>query len=222
MSDGLGFAAAPQLQPSRTASPASPVTSSAGSSGAVSLTTNQTAAIPEAQGKQRHHDGGSSNVSTAASTPVSVASAARSPEVEASEASLKMLCEQRQQLIERGGRQFTEITHVFREGKCPAGFNPGDEFGVKQYVNIFTEEELRSFENRVDDMIADDEPWLANTLDVNPPDAIGAMLPSLRRAYPQRPQLRRPLLIVRVRAMCSSILAFATRCDASTRYSEGV
>ena len=137
------------------------------SSGAVSLTTNQTAAIPEAQGKQRHHDGGSSDVSTAASTPVSVASAARSSEVEASKASLK-LCEQRQQLIERGGRQFTEITHVFREGKCPAGFNPGDEFGVKQYVNIFTEEELRSFENRVDDMIADDEPWLANTLDVSP------------------------------------------------------
>ena len=139
----------------------------------MSLTANQTAAIPEAQGKQRHHDGGSSNVSTAASTPVSVASAARAPEVEAGEANFNTLCEQRQQLIERGGRQFTEIMHVFREGKCPAGFNPGDEFGVKQYVNIFTEEELRSFENRVDDMIADDEPWLANTLDVSPPDAIG-------------------------------------------------
>ena len=190
-SDGLGCAAAPPpLQPSRTASSASPVSSSAGSSGSldnsgnrkpfgvgaeapVSLTANQTAAIPEAQGKQRRHDGCSSNVSTAASTPVSVASAARAPEVEAGEANSNTLCEQRQQLIERGGRQFTEITHVFREGRCPAGFNPGDEFGVKQYVNIFTEEELRSFENRVDEMIADDEPWLANTLDVSPPDAIG-------------------------------------------------
>ena len=132
------------------------------------------------------------------------------------------MSEPRQQEVQRKDRTFTQITHVFREGRCPAGFNPGDEFGAKQYVNIFTEEELRSFENRVDDMIADDEPWLANTLDVSPPDAIGAMLPSLRRAYPQRPQLRRPLLIVRVRAMCSWILAFATRCNASTRYNEGV
>ena len=152
MSDGLSCAAAPlQLQPSRTVSSASLVTSSASSSGSVdnvgnlkpfgggaeapvSLTANQTAAIPEAQGKQRHRDGGSSNVSTVASTPVSVASAARAPEVEADEANFNTLCEQRQQLIERGGRRFTEITHVFREGKCPAGFNPGDEFGVKQYV----------------------------------------------------------------------------------------
>ena len=97
----------------------------------------------------------------------------RAPEAESGEANFKMLCEQRQRLIERGGRQFTEITHVFREGKCPAGFEPGDEFGVKQYVNIFTEQELRSFEDHVDDMIADDEPWLANTLDVSPPDATG-------------------------------------------------
>ena len=50
----------------------------------MSLTANQTAAIPEAQGKQRHHDGSSSaDVSTAANTPVSVASTARAPEVEA-------------------------------------------------------------------------------------------------------------------------------------------
>ena len=131
------------------------------------------------------------------------------------------MCAPRQRVVERSGRKFTEITHVFTE-QCPPGYKCGDEFGVRQYVGIFTEDELRSFEQHVDDMIADDESWLAYTLDVSPPDAIGAMLPSLRRAYPQRPQLRRPLLIVRVRAMCSWILAFATRCDASTRYSEGV
>ena len=42
------------------------------------------------------------------------------------------MCEPRTQLIERGGRKFTEITHVFKEGHCPAGYKCGDEFGVKQ------------------------------------------------------------------------------------------
>eukprot|EP00959_Pyramimonas_sp_CCMP1952_P247632 5176714-Pyramimonas_sp.AAC.1 len=36
------------------------------------------------------------------------------------ETNCEMLCEPRQRLIERGGREFTEIAHVFKEGNCPA------------------------------------------------------------------------------------------------------
>ena len=81
------------------------------------------------------------------------------------------MCAQQQRVVERSGRKFTEITHVFQEGICPAGFKCGDEFGVQQFVGIFTEEELRAFEAHADDMIAHDERWLENTLDVSPPGA---------------------------------------------------
>ena len=67
------------------------------------------------------------------------------------------MCEPRQRAVRRGGRTFTEIAHVFKEGKCPAGFKCGDEFGVRQFLGVFTEDELRGFEARVDDMIAHDE-----------------------------------------------------------------
>ena len=81
------------------------------------------------------------------------------------------MCEPRQRAVRRGGRTFTEIAHVFKEGKCPAGFKCGDEFGVRQFLGVFTEDELRGFEARVDDMIAHDERWLPDTLDISPPGA---------------------------------------------------
>ena len=84
------------------------------------------------------------------------------------------MCEQRERLIEINGRKITEVTHVFKEGQCPEGCNPGDEFGVKQYVCIFTEEELQGYERQVDEMLENDEQWLENTLDVSPKEATGA------------------------------------------------
>ena len=82
------------------------------------------------------------------------------------------MCAPRQREVERSGRNFTEITYVFTE-QCPPGYKCGDEFGVRQYVGIFTEDELRSFEEHVGQMIAHDERWLENTLDVSPPGATG-------------------------------------------------
>ena len=78
------------------------------------------------------------------------------------------MCEPRQQEVQRKGRTFTEISHVFREGRCPPGCKAGDQFGVRQFVGVFTEEELRGFEEQVDDMIAHDERWLPDTLDISP------------------------------------------------------
>ena len=84
------------------------------------------------------------------------------------------MCDKLERLIERNGRKITEVIYVFKEGKCPKGCNPGDEFGVKQFVGIFTEDELRGFERSVDEMLEHDEWWLENTLDVSPKEAIGA------------------------------------------------
>ena len=61
-------------------------------------------------------------------------------------------------------RKYTETTYVFKDGS---------EFGIKQYLDVFSEDELQSFEKHVDGMLADDEPWLANTIDISPPGATG-------------------------------------------------
>ncbi len=73
---------------------------------------------------------------------------------------------QRRRDVERGGRKFTEITHVFGE-ICPAAFVCSDEFGVRQYIGFFAEDGLSGFEGNIDDMVDHDERWLANTLDVS-------------------------------------------------------
>ncbi len=73
---------------------------------------------------------------------------------------------QRRRDVQRGGRKFTEITHVFGES-CLAGVVRGDEFGVREYIGFFAEDGLRGFEGNIDDMVDHDERWLANTLDVS-------------------------------------------------------
>ena len=44
---------------------------------------------------------------------------------------------------------------------------------MKQFTGIFTEDELRSFEGSIDEMLEHDERWLENTLDVSPKWASG-------------------------------------------------
>lgn len=103
----------------------------------------------------------------------------------AAEEASEALCETRRRIIERSGRQIAEITHIFREGKCPAGFKCGDEFGVRQLVGVFTEDELSSFEKQVDEMVAHDERWQANTLDISPPGATGDKKKRTKLFFPQ-------------------------------------
>ena len=86
---------------------------------------------------------------------------------------VEAMCERRERVFEINGRSITETTFYFREGMCPDGCTPGGPFGLKQLDGIFTEDELRSAEKNIDEMLGDDNQWLENTLDVSPPDAIG-------------------------------------------------
>jgi len=61
-----------------------------------------------------------------------------------------------------GGRKVIEITY-FKED--------GAEFGIKQFIGVFSEEELQSAENEIEEMLGHDELWLSNTLDISPENA---------------------------------------------------
>ena len=115
-------------------------------------------------------------------------------------------------MVERSGRTFTEITHVFRGAKCPAGVKCGDPFGVRQLVAIFTEDALRRFESRVVDMVAHDERWLSNTLGVSPPGATGDQKARTKYFFPkytygERKTLKRGDSVAAPHAPRESVLA---------------